>query len=126
MQMLRSSFWLSRLVLAWFALTMGASIAAPFVHPQALELVCSSSGEARWIQVGSDTDADASQDAMGASHHQIDCALCLSVIAPPPLVLQDLSASQQSLSYALRPVPAAHIASVTRAPLPARGPPFFS
>ncbi|MEQ6434043.1 DUF2946 family protein [Comamonas sp. w2-DMI] len=126
MHMLRSSFWLSRLVLAWFALTMGATIAAPFVHPQSMELVCSASGEVKWVQVGTDADADGSQDAMGASHHHIDCALCLSVIAPPPLLLQGLSASQQSLSYALRPVPAAHIASVTRAPLPARGPPLLS
>jgi hypothetical protein len=125
MQMLRSSFWLTRLVLAWFALAMGVSIAAPFVHPQSLELVCSSSGEARWVQVGSDTDADTSQDALGASHHHIDCALCLSVMAPPPLALPGLSTSQQSLSYALQPVPAAHVASATRAPLPARGPPFF-
>ncbi|MDL5034946.1 DUF2946 family protein [Comamonas resistens] len=124
MHMLRSSFWLSRLVLAWFVLTMGVSIAAPFVQPQSLELVCSASGEIKWVQVGADTDS--SPDAMGTSHHHIDCALCLSVTAPPPLFLLDLNSSQQSLSYALRPVPAAHIASVTRAPLPARGPPFFS
>ncbi|WP_309278217.1 DUF2946 family protein [Comamonas sp.] len=124
--MLRSSFWLSRLVLAWFALTVGVSIAAPFVQPQSLALVCSASGEIKWVQVNSDADTDSSADAMGVSHHHIDCALCLSVTAPPPLFLLDLNSSQQSLSYALRPVPAAHIASVTRAPLPARGPPFFS
>lgn len=126
MHMLRSSFWLSRLVLAWFALTLGVSIAAPFVHPQSLELVCSTSGEAKWVRVGVDADTDADQDAAGASHHHIDCGLCLSVSAPLPLALLRLSLSQQSLSYALRPVPAAHIASATRAPLPARGPPHLS
>lgn len=122
MRRLRSSFWLSRLVLAWFALTLGVSAAAPFVHPQSLELVCSANGDIKWVQVGT----DAGPDAMEAAHHHIDCALCLSVAAPPPPVLPDLNDSQQSLSYALRPVPAAHIASATRAPLPARGPPLFS
>lgn len=126
MHMLRPSFWLSRLVLAWFALTLGVSVAAPFVHPQSLELVCSTSGEAKWVRVGVDADADADQDAAGASHQHIDCGLCLSVSAPLPPALLRLSLSQQSLSYALRPVPAAHIASATRAPLPARGPPHLS
>jgi hypothetical protein len=45
--------------------------------------------------------------------------------APPP-ALQLQVEPQQPLVHALRPIPAAHIAGRTAAPLPARGPPAFS
>ena len=40
MHALRNSVSLARLVMAWFALTLGLAIASPLVHPQAMELVC--------------------------------------------------------------------------------------
>src|SRR5690606_37534878 len=44
MQMLRNSRFLARLVMAWFMLTLGIAVASPIVHPQAMEVVCTSSG----------------------------------------------------------------------------------
>mgnify|MGYP007055625982 FL=1 len=44
MHALRNSVSLARLVMAWFALTLGLAIASPLVHPQAMELVCTAGG----------------------------------------------------------------------------------
>ncbi len=140
MHQLRTSFWLSRLILAWFALTLGAASASPFIHPQAMELICTTSGEMRWVNVSSavgnsvsdDTSADSSlgedtqSTAHSGQHNTLDCALCLPAAGPAPLHFGDLPPMAQPLSHALRPLVAAHIASVTRAPLPARGPPAHS
>lgn len=138
MHLLRTSFWLSRLILAWFALTLGAASASPLIHPQAMELICTTSGEMLWVQVGAsasssadsltgeDTQDTAHDIANTGQHNTLDCALCLPFAPPAPLHLSALPPTVQPLSYALRPWVAAHIASVTRAPLPARGPPTHS
>jgi hypothetical protein len=44
--------------------------------------------------------------------------------APPPVVRTDL-AFVPVLGHAVQPIPAARIAALTAAPLPARGPPAF-
>lgn len=138
MHKLRTSFWLSRLILAWFALTLGAASASPFIHPQAMELICTTAGEMRWVNVDSHTGVsdgisadnrlgeDEQNMAHGGQHNTLDCALCLPAAGPAPLHFGELPPTAQPLSYALRPMVAAHIASVTRAPLPARGPPTHS
>ena len=56
--------------------------------------------------------------------HTLDCPLCVHFgsAAPPPAPIRLPQA--QPLADALRPVPTAHIAARTAAPLPARGPPF--
>jgi hypothetical protein len=66
-----------RWVLLWFVLSLGVATASPIVHPQAVELVCSSAGS---IKVVVHTE-DGAQE-MGASH--IDCPLCVLTGAPPP------------------------------------------
>ena len=114
MQSLRSRSWLARLFLAWFALTLGAAVASPLVHPQSFELICTASGDIRMVAL---------DDGSPMGHHQLDCPMCLSAGTPPPAAAQPPAARQLALAHALRPLQAAHIASVTRAPLPARGPP---
>lgn len=115
MQHLRNAHRLARLVLVWFMLSMGAAIASPMVKPQAMELVCSGSGA---IKVLIKTD-DGMQE-MGT--HTLDCPLC-SAVGAPPVLARSQSEPVQPLAYVLRSIPSAHIAALTAAPLPARGPP---
>lgn len=119
MHILRSSSCLIRLVLAWFALTLGVAIASPVIHPQAMEVVCSVGSGMSLVVI--DDDGKAVQ----AGQHTLDCPMCLAATLPPPQAHIRLE-MPQPLAYALRPMVAAHIAALTGAPLPPRGPPSFS
>ena len=105
---------LARLVLAWFALTLGMAIASPVVDPVSMALVCSDGGVKL---VAADHD-----DGAMPHHGALDCPLCLSGLAPPPIggVTADV---RHPLRHALLPARAAHIAALVGAPLPPRGPP---
>jgi hypothetical protein len=118
MQTLRHFRWLARLVLAWFVLSIGVAVASPLVNPQAMELICSGSGA---IKLLVKTDDGAKE----LPSHTLDCPLCAHVGAPPPTAQAELPMAHP-LAQALRPIPAAHIAARTAAPLPPRGPPPFS
>lgn len=110
---------LGRLALLWFALSLGVAVASPLVHPQAMELVCSSAGAVK-VVVKSDDGAR----ELGASH--LDCPLCvLSGTAPPPAQALHV-AHPLPLGHVLQPIPSARLAAATAAPLPARGPPAFA
>jgi hypothetical protein len=65
------------------------------------------------------TTADGSTEVTSQS---MDCPLCVSIIAPPPVLKMSFEPAQP-LRCALLPIPAATIAQRTAAPLPARGPP---
>jgi len=118
MHNLRHVRWLTRLVLAWFVLSIGVAVASPLVNPQAMELICSGAGA---IKVLIKTDGGAKE----RSGHTLDCPLCAPVGAPP-IASQATLPVVHPLAHALRPIPAAHIAARTAAPLPPRGPPAFS
>ena len=115
MSFLRRARHLISFVLMGFALSLGVAIASPVVHPQAMELLCSSAGAVKVV-----VQTDDGLQEMGASH--LDCPLCLLTGAPPPAPVVVLPAAQP-LSHAVQPVPAARLAAATGAPLPARGPP---
>ena len=106
---------LARWVLLCFALSLGLAIASPLVRPQALELVCSSAGAVKLLLKGADGSTQVASQ-MG------DCPLCITPAAPPPVASLRIE-PVQPLSYVLRSIRAAHIAFLTAAPLPARGPP---
>lgn len=110
--------WLARVVLAWFVVSIGVAVASPMVQPQSMELICSGSGA---IKLLVKTD-DGVQELSG---HTLDCPLCAQVGSLPPPAQAALPVVHP-LAQALRPVPAAHIAARTAAPLPARGPPLVS
>lgn len=118
MQAFRTSTALPRLVLAWFVLALGVAVAGPIVKPQAMELICSVAGEIKLIVK---TDDGAQEQPA----HTLDCPLCLAAGTPPPAPVA-AAEPLQPLSHAVRPLVAAHIAWLTAAPLPARGPPFLS
>ena len=117
MEHLRHALHLTRLVLVWFALSVGVAIASPMVNPQAMDVVCTSTGSMKLVVQGDD-------DSTAASSHTLDCPLCASMSAPPPALNTQLTHASP-LAHALRPLAAAHIASVTAPPLPSRGPPTF-
>ena len=118
LQTLRHLRWFARLALAWFALSIGVAVASPLVSPQAVELICAGSGAIKLV-------AKSDEGVRETPSHTLDCPLCVHVGAPPP-ILQARLPEVHPLAHALLPIPAAHIAARTAAPLPPRGPPVIS
>ena len=117
MQALRNARFLARLVLAWFALSVGLAVAAPVVRAMDTELVCSGGGGMKLLVKG---------DSGGAEGvHVLDCPLCASFVAPP-VGAPDAAQSDPAAAYVLHPLVAARIAAITGVPPPARGPPSLS
>jgi hypothetical protein len=75
MQALRRATVLARLVLAWFALSLGVAVAAPLVQDGGLQIVCSGGTGVKLVQ-----QEGGEAQPMAA----MDCPLCASVAAPPP------------------------------------------
>lgn len=115
MQRLRQARFLARLVLAWFALTIGIAVASPWVQPRSLEWVCSSAGPMKLLVQGD----DGSTSFAGGT---LDCPLCASLGAPPPMASQTATAHHPDLLESAR-LPTAPVIATSAAPLPARGPP---
>ena len=116
MQTLRHAHLLARFVLVWFVCALGVAVASPMVHPQAMELVCSSGGAVKLL-----VKTDNGVQEMGA--HSLDCPLCLVGGAPPQQAAPMPAVPVQPLAYVLRSIPSARIAALTAGPPPARGPP---
>lgn len=110
----RSAVWV-RWVLLCFVLALGVAVAAPIVHPQSMELVCTKQGAAKWVL---HTDDGVHELAANALH----CPLCM-LAAPPPAVPLLAGPVRWPAVHAQRPVPSVHILASASAPLPARGPP---
>src|SRR4051812_29890844 len=115
MQALRNARRIARLVLAWFALSLGVAIAAPMVQPANIEVVCSGSGALKLLVKG---DGGSTQ-----STHKLDCPLCAGLDAPPSVQTVDVP-FEPMFGRAVQSIPAARIAALVAAPLPARGPPL--
>ena len=119
MQTLRHFTFLSRLVLAWFVLSLGVAVASPLVHPQDTLLVCTGAGAMKVLVTADDgSTRELTPSAM-------DCPLCVPASAPPP-VAQVAVVPFSPLAFALQSIPRANIAARTAAPLPPRGPPQHS
>jgi hypothetical protein len=114
MQRFRHAIQLTRLMLAWFVLSVGVAVASPIVNPHGMDLVCTSTGSMKLV-VQSDDDA-------AVSSHTLDCPLCASISAPPPVFNTTLT-QPSPLAHVMQPLAAAHIAALTAPPLPSRGPP---
>jgi len=116
MHALRTSKLLAALVLAWFALFLGAALASTAMK----------SGNSQWICAGGgmklvDLDGNGEGNQTTA---KMDCPLCVSAVAPPPSYEAQLE-KPSGLAHALHPIAAARIAVATAPPLPSRGPPSF-
>jgi hypothetical protein len=115
MQTLRKSTWIAKLVLVWFALFLGSAMASALIQPDGMQIVCAAGGGMKMVSATGD-DGELHDSA------SMDCPLCASVAAPPSNLSLPFE-KPSSLAHALRPIAAAHIASVTAPPLPSRGPP---
>lgn len=112
---LRQTRQIARFVVVWFALSLGAAMASPWINPQTIQLVCSSSAGMEIVV----SDDEGVVDPVSLS---MQCPLCVGVGAPPPFpMLQGASAAP--MPQVLPVAVAAPAATVIAAPLPARGPP---
>ncbi|MFZ6843719.1 DUF2946 family protein [Undibacterium sp. RuTC16W] len=118
MTLRRISRQLVALVLFLYAAALGVAIAAPVVNPQAMSLICTSTG----YKLISQQDKDSPKSSKSMTH-LLDCSFCLATGITPVLPQQDAVQPVHALSYALRSIPAARLAAIVSAPLPARGPP---
>jgi hypothetical protein len=118
MHYLRNAKNLARFMLVWFALSIGVAVASPMVQPQGMQLVCSGGGAMKIIVAGDDSSAP-------TSSHTLDCPLCASIGAPPPLdfvgFVPSIFPSTIATSFAADAPPFA-----LTAPPPARGPPALA
>jgi hypothetical protein len=119
MQTLRNAHLIARFVLVWFALSIGVAIASPMVNPQSMQLVCSGTGSMKVISV------DAAGKSSPTVHHTLDCPLCASISAPPPLEIVGFSAVAPR-TYLIPEQVTGSFTPVLATPPPARGPPALS
>lgn len=123
MQTLRSAHHLARLVLVWFALSLGVAIASPVVNPQDLQMVCTGSGAMKLVVTDVNANLDTDQGTALLSMH---CPLCATGFAITP-ELRTLDFTQAAPSnFAVLPPISTATAQFFSAPLPARGPPSIN
>ena len=118
LQTLRQARWIGRLVLVWFALFLGAAVASPVFKPVGGQLVCSAMGGMKMVMDG---QGDAPPQALAS----MDCPLC-APMALPPAPQVDAFDPPHALAHVQQTIASAHIAGLTGAPLPPRGPPFLN
>ena len=102
----------ARFVLAWFVAFLFVAGIAPALHAAPEDTLCAPT-----------VAADAGKSLPHV--HKLECPQCAGIAAPPP-TLQVALVTDAPLARAVRPLVSAHIAGLTGAPLPARGPPAFS
>lgn len=113
---LRNAHHLILIVLVWFTLFIGLAVASPVFNPKDVQLVCSTVGSVKLVQL----DADG-QETPGIEG--LHCPLCLPVATPTSMAVQ--VPVHAGLSYALIPVEQAQLASLIGLPWQARAPPSF-
>ena len=116
MQALRNAHRLARLVLVWFVMYVGAAVASPLVNPVDIQFICSGLGAVKVLPDGGST-----AEVPG---HTLACPLCMASGAPPQVAMV-LAQPAQPLAHAMRGIASPHMAWLSAAPLPARGPPAF-
>lgn len=118
MSILRNLRLVASLVLAWFALFVGISVASAALRPATFEMVCMGAGGTKLVVAVGD-DGTRTQVSAG-----MDCPLCMPLAGPPPRErIPAFDRPADGRAHALRPARAAHLAWVAGSPLPPRGPP---
>jgi hypothetical protein len=111
---------LVRAVLLMYVLTLGVAMASSVVKSgeQGMNLICTSTGY-KFIKA----DGSGVKETGKSMTHMLDCSMCLAASLPASFPQTTVFAAPHALSYATRSIPAARLASIVAAPLPARGPP---
>ena len=118
LQTLRNARWLTRLVLLWFALFVGAATASALVKPPGGQMVCTGMGSMKLV------NPDAGDAAGSPLRQGMDCPLCMPLMSPLPAIMP--APHPSGLAYALHLLESARLASLIGLPWQARGPPSFS
>jgi hypothetical protein len=118
LQSLRNAHRLTRFALVWFALFVGVAVASPLVNPEGVQLVCTTAGSVKLLQL--DADGEEAQ----SSHNGLHCPLCLPVAAPP--VVSVSVPVHTGMAYVLLSSEHVALASLIGLPWQARAPPSFS
>ena len=116
---LRNSPWLAKLALLWFALTLGAAVASPMVNPKTELVICTGAGMFKVVLA---MDGTVTTATTADTSDALFCPLCLLGGAPPP-ARTHVAQAPHPLRQVRQSMPTAHIAALTAAPPPARGPP---
>ncbi len=116
LQTLRNTPWLTRLVLLWFALTLGVAVASPMVVSHDASVICTSAGMVK-LTVNSDGSLGTEPDS--AAH----CPLCVVGSSAPPISIAVLPETYQPTALVLQSMPATYVGALTAPPPPSRGPP---
>jgi len=111
---------LVRAVLLMYVLTLGVAMASSVVKSgeQGMNLICTSTGY-KFIKA----EGSGSKEAGKSMTHLLDCSMCLAASLPASFPQTTVFPVPHALSYATRSIPAARLAAIVAAPLPARGPP---
>ena len=117
MPALHRSRRLAAIVLAWFALWVGATLASPMVGGAGLQLVCSGSS----FKLVNGDDGAPTQ----LSGHLGQCPACVQPGAPPPVVVALRLPARPAASTPEAIVEPAFVRPAAAPPI-ARGPPLFS
>ncbi len=113
----------ARFALATFIAMVCVTVLAPVMQPVSqsigYEQVCSADGTKHLIAVGDTTPSHEAHD------HTAHCPLCMPAGVPPSIYIA-LFEPVQPLAHVQQSIPAARLAGLVGAPLPARGPPSFA
>jgi hypothetical protein len=118
MFMPRTAQHITRWVLMWFALSLGAAVASPVLTPQTSLVVCTSAGLMTLVTLDDNHSVE-----LGS--HSLDCPLCAALAAPPPVVIWGAE-PPFDLAFACQPHQTVRLASVLRGLWQARAPPVLS
>lgn len=108
---------ITRLLLVWLMVTMGAATASPIVQPKTMQVICSDAGHFTLIALGDDADTTVS-----SGHASLDCPACLA-ISLPTHSSQPKCATFLVGGSALPRYESRHTPRLAGAQMPPRGPP---
>jgi hypothetical protein len=106
-------------VLFLYGLTLSVAMAAPMVEGKGMSMLCTSTGIKFVNESGKIVDGK-------TITHTLECSFCVPTAIAPALPAMDVCPPVHTLSYATLSIPAARLAAIVSAPLPARGPPQFN
>jgi len=104
------------IVLAWYVLFLGASVASAGISGGPFNMVCSAGGEIKWVATGQD-------EGSTSVHGSMDCPLCAGFVVPPPPAQGNFVEVFRSSAAPPSQATRWHVARLTAPPLPSRGPP---
>jgi len=105
-------------VLFLYGLTLGVAMAAPMMAGKGISMVCTSTGIKFVNESGKIVEGK-------SVTHTLDCSFCVPTALSSDMPMPEVAPPVHALSYATQSIPAARLAAIVSAPLPARGPPLF-